>query len=213
MREFMDKVKLLEGDVVSLAQHKTDKAFGAYGDALAGLIGGELDFFSTGKFSPFAKSYIESGFDPKFAPEIMITVYFRDMKMTPEARALLVTFKKPWKVQRVSFSKDYKGHKEGPWADRTISWDEAKEIWSQVENSPYGAYCQSRSGMRTAHKENYDERGVGFSLIVGGQDGRRGDKYGNDTREEHHIIDDQKDFEEVSHMFALIARARMAAVK
>jgi hypothetical protein len=39
-------------------------------------------------------------------------------------------------------------------------------------------------------------------------DGRRGDKYGNNYREEYHIIDDDADMKEVSHMFALIQRAK-----
>lgn len=216
MRDLIDSIKkLFEGEVVDLKQHKTDKAFGSYADAIGGLIQGEKDFFSQGKFSPFAKSYIESGFDPKFAPVIGVTVMFRDFKVNPQARALLNQMAKErpkWQIHRQKYHKEFTGTKQGPYCMLDgISIEQARSLFENRENSPYGAYCPSRSGFRTSSVENWNEDGIGFNITVGGQDGRRGDKYGNATREEYHIIDNEKDMAEVSHMFALIRRARMVA--
>ncbi len=217
----MDLLKLLEGDVVSLQGHKTDKAMTGYVDAIQGILNGEQNFFKQGKFTPFAQSYIASGFNPECAPEILIDVNFRDYRPSPAARELIAELKaKRWPYNAAT--RWAKGHRPkenpdqqpmGPWFRKVLDLNTAKELFASREGSPFGAYQPSRSGLRTAHLNNWDERGVGFNISVGGRDGRRGDKYGNDYREEHHIIDDEKDMKEVSDTYAMIQRARLAIHK
>lgn len=211
MRRFIDIIA--EGEVIDLKQHKTQKAFGDYATAVQGIYAAEADFFARGKFSPFAHSYIESGFKEEFRPQVGLMVYFRDYRLTPVARELLtrLTKERPkWDIRRTKYHQDYQGTKSGPVAHLDdISLERAREIWANRNESEFGAYCPSRSGFRTVCKENWDENGVGFSMLVGGQDGRRGDKYGNATREEWHIIDNDEEMKEVVDMFAIIRRARM----
>lgn len=220
MREFINiiRIALREGEVVDMKAHKFGKAVDGYGDAIQGIVGAERDFFSTGKFAPFAKTYIDSGFDPKMAPTIELEVGLRDERPSAEARALLAQLRAE-RFKMVAATKRAKGtrpppnpdqHGLGAFGTKLLTISEARDIFAGRENSPYGAYRRSRRGFRTDALNDWDARGAGFSIIVGGHDSRREDKYGSPTREEHHIIDDDKDMAEVSHMFALIARARMA---
>ncbi len=214
MRKWIDIIT--EGEVVSLSKHKTDKAMNAYADALRPLFKSEADFFQAGyKFMPFAKAYIESGFDSEMAPEFSIGVTFRDFKLTPHARELLNTMKRPWDVRRTKYAKVFpKEQREGPYADKNISFEEARSIWESRNNSPYGAYQPSRSGFRTSSQDIFDENGLGFNLTVGGFDDRReGEFSGQKFRQEYHVIDHDKDWSEVVNMMAAINRARVSSVK
>lgn len=60
--------------LVDLRQHKFAKAFGNDADEVSGMVQGEWGFFAGGKFGPFAKTYIDSNFDPKLQPTIELTV-------------------------------------------------------------------------------------------------------------------------------------------
>ncbi len=104
-------------------------------------------------------------------------------------------------------------HGYGGFADKEIDLPTARQLFANREHSSFGAYQPSRYGMGYNHQNVWDSRGVGFYIMVGGHDNRRGDrKFGTDYREEFHIIDDDADMQEVAHMFALIQRAKMAAV-
>lgn len=220
MRDFIDLVKngLREGEVVDLSQHKKEKAFAGFADAVRGLYQGEKDFFSTGKFAPFAETFIKSGFDRKFAPKILLDVKFRDYRKSPEARALCDELRaQRFKIMAgEKWGKGYRPKENtnqdmmGGWAEKEISMQEARAVFADRENSQFGAYQPSRSGFRTTHLNVWDERGVGFSILAGGHESRRGDKYGNPYTEEYHIIDDDDDMKDLAQMFALIQRATMA---
>jgi hypothetical protein len=220
MRDLIDIVKLLvEGDVVSLGAHKTEKAMNSYADAIGGILQGEQAFFASGKFSPFAQSYIAHDFDKEYAPELILDVNFRDFRPAPDARQLIAELRKQ-KFQ-VTYTKWAKGHEPkenprqdplGPFARKVIDLNTAKELFAGREDSPLGAYQPSRSGLRTTHLNNWDDRGIGFNISCGGYDGRRGDKYGNPERQEYHIIDDDKDMKEVSDTYAMIRRAHVKSV-
>jgi hypothetical protein len=221
MRQFIDIITALnEGEVVDLGQHKQDKAISGYRNAMQGIYNSESEFFASGKFAPFAKTYIDSGFNAEFAPIIELRIRFRDDRPMPTVRAL----KQELRQQRFKISAAHtwaKGYKPkantqqdhwGGWADKTITMPVARDLFANRAHSAFGAYQPSRSGFRTDHKNLWDERGVGFNIVVGGHDSRRGER-GYATREEHHVIDDENDMQEVSQMFALIQRARMAIVR
>ena len=206
---------LLDGEVVSLSQHKTNKNFGDYVDAVQQIYKGEADFFTEGKFLPFSKAYIDSGYDPDYAPVFSLDVSFRDEKRTPRAREVLATMTgKSWDIQRTKYEASYpKEHRSGPYAVKQISFEEARTIWNSRDHSPYGAYQPSKSGFRSARIDNYDKDGMGFCLMVGGKDYRRSGKYASEPhREEYHIIDNQKDWQEVADMMASIVRARTVRI-
>lgn len=197
--------KLTEGDVVSLGAHKVDKAVGEYTNALQGIYKGESDFFKSGKFLPFAESYIKSGFNKDFAPQIIVDVNFRDVRLNPAARELVKALRgQRFKIQPAS------GHAP-PFARKTVDLNTAKALFAEREQSPIGAYQPSRSGFRTAYQEHWNDAGVGFNISVGGMDSRRGER-GNNYREEYHIIDDDKDMAEVAQTYALIQRAKIKGV-
>jgi hypothetical protein len=205
-----------EGDVVSLGAHKVKKAGDEYASAIQSIIAGEGAFFKEGKFLPFAETYIRTG---KGFPEIIMDVSVRsvaDMRARPELKEFMKELRlRGFKVEQTKYHKSCTmsaTERQGPWARKSLGLDDLRQIWGSREHSPYGAYQESRSGFRTAHKDSFDERGVGFNICVGGIDSRRGDKYGNADREEHHIIDNDADFKEVMDMFALINRARMKSV-
>ena len=220
MRDIIDLVsKLIEGEVVDLRQHKTDRAINDYVGAIGDIIKGEADFFAGGKFSCFAASYIESGFDKEYEPEILLDVSFLDFRPSPEAKELLLQLKaQRFEIVRTKWAKGYQPkenpdkNRMGPFARKVIDLNTAKQIFAQREHSEFGAYQPSRSGFRTTHHNLWDDRGVGFNINVGGMDNRRGDKYGNKHRQEYHIIDDDKDMKEVSDTFAAIQRAKIKGV-
>lgn len=217
MREFIDIIELMEGDVINLQSHKTEKAVDDYVNVIRDMYKGEKDFFAGGKFVPFAQSYIDSQFDPKFKPWIEITVHARDYKLSPEVKALFVGLRAQ-RFKYESATKWAKGYRPkagtvnyalGPWATKQIDFNTARELFANREHSPYGVYQKSSSGFRSTYEYTWNEFGVGFNIVVGGYDSRRGEY----PREEYHIIDDDKDMKEVSEMFAMINRARIALVK
>jgi hypothetical protein len=222
MGKFLDDVvkNLLEGDVVSLSQHKTDKAFNNYASALGGIVQGERNFFATGKFMPFAKSYIESGFEPETRPQIFLNVSARDPRPSQEAKLLISELRKngfkyepPIKWAKGAYQGNPNQDPHGAWLHKEIDLNTAKKWFAQRDNLPFGAYQPSRSGMRTSHQNNWNDHGLGFNITVMGMDNRRGDKYGNPYRQEEHIIDDEKDMKEVSDMFAAIQRSNIKSVE
>ena len=100
----------------------------------------------------------------------------------------------------------------GPEFTIPIDLHEARALFAGRADSPFGAYQRSALGYRTAHVRAWDARGIGFSILGGGYDGRRGGDYGASARQERHIIDDEDDMAEIAHAFALIERAKMRAV-
>lgn len=204
MRDLIDIVEGVFPDdkIVDLRQHKLGRASGAYANNVQGIFSDERAFFASGKFAPFAKTYLDNDSDPKLLPTIELDVQFRDFRLGLEARHLLTDLRAR-KFKIISLKPN------GPLATKLIDSATARSLFSDREHSVYGAYQPSRHGFRTSRVETYDARGVGFALIVGGYDGRRGDNRGNPIREEHHVIDDDADMREVSQMFALIQRARM----
>jgi hypothetical protein len=220
MRDWIDIVKVLtEGDVVSLSGHKMDKAVDQYARVIQGIYASEQAFFKDGKFLPFAESYIRSNFAADHALEILVDVNFRDLKLAPETKMLIKDLRgQGFKITRIPWARDH-APKENPrgdcqwgYARKVVDINTAKQLFASRENSPLGAYQPSANGMRTVHKNIWDDRGVGFNITVGGQDCRRGDKYGNSCREEYHIVDDDKDMSEAAQAFALIQRAKIKGV-
>lgn len=225
MRDLIDIIQnanqLGEGEIVDLRQHKTDRVMGDYLDAIQGLVNSEADFFFSGKFAPFAKSYIDNQFDPKFAPQLSLDIKFRDPRPNEFVRALkqelrASRFKIEAPVKWAKGARPMENTNEdqwGGWATKAISLEDARRLFDGRETSHFGAYQPSRMGFRTSHQNIWDKNGVGFSLTCAGFDGRRDDKYGNPERHEEHIIDNDADMQEISHMFALIRRAKMISVK
>lgn len=208
-----------EGDVVDLKQVKTDRAFGDYADAIGGIVQGEKNFFATGKFMPFAQSYIQSGFEPSYKPEIHLNVTARDQRPSQEARLIIQELRKngfkyepATKWAKGAYNGNPHNDPHGPWMYKVIDLNTAKKYFAERNNLPFGAYQPSRSGMRTSHVNNWNEHGLGFNLTVMGMDHRRGDKYSNPHRQEEHIIDDEKDMKEVSDAYAAIQRSGMKSV-
>lgn len=202
--------EIIEGEVVDLGAHRFGRAVDEYSSTIQQIVKSSADHFGKGtKFIPFAQSYIESGYDREYLPEFFIDVQFRDYRPAPEARAVLDEMKKQrWEIIRTKYSKDYQVTKEGPLARKdNLSFDEVRAIWENRENSKYGAYQKSRHGFRSSRLDTYDERGLGFSLLVMGLDARR-EQYGKPS-EEYHIIDDEQDWAEVVEMMALIRRSKI----
>lgn len=208
-------------NVTSLKDHKVQKAFDAYATAINGLVAGERDFFAAGKFAPFAEAYLESGRDRTTAPLIEVMVKFRDYRPSAEARALkdglrrkgftihaALTWAKGCRPKAGSTE-----HRLGGHATKTIEVAEAKAIFGARAQSPYGAYQESQNGFRDRTHDVWDDRGIGFSLICSGYDGRRPDKYGNPARFETHVVDSDADMAELSEAFALIRRSQIEAVR
>jgi len=203
-------------NVTDLKSYRFAKAADTYGNAIGAIYRSEKDFFSTGKFAPFADSYIDSGFDDEYRPVFHVMVDFRHLKPSAEAEALLRRLKSDrFKIHQQKFGREYlaeirrKGPDDpgcyGPHASAEISFEEAMGIFSVRHEGRLGTYQPSRSGFRTVHKDNWDSRGVGFRIVVCGHDARR-------NRFEEHIIDDQRDMDEVSGMMSRI-HAAMAPEK
>lgn len=206
-------------NVVSLKSHQFKKAIQSYAVAINSIIQSEAAFFSQGKFLPFASSYIESNFKPDFCPELFMDVCFRDYIPKGEAKEFLASLKKSgFEIIHIKYAKgcapktNPENRRLGPIARKVLSYAEGRELFSNREHSPYGAYQPSQSGFRSTCIENWDSRGVGFHLRLGGEDNRRGDKYRNPTRYEDHIIDNDKDMQEVADMYAMIQRSKIKSV-
>lgn len=222
MRDIIDivgKLLLNEADVVDLKQHRTNKVVGDYAGAIGGIIQGEKNFYATGKFMPFAQSFIESDFNSEYRPTITMRVYFRDPTLSPDARALRDTLRKKGfkyhpatKWVKGSYPGNPNQQAHGPFLEKDIDLNTAKLLFAERNSSPFGAYQPSRLGMGHDSQNIWDDRGAGFNIFVGGMDARRGDKYGNAHREEHHVIDDDKDMKEVADTFAAIQRSHVRAV-
>lgn len=214
---------IIEGDVVDLSAHKFKKAADSYVDALRGMFSSEREFFATGKFLPFAKTYIDHKLDLKYRPRIVLTVNFRDSSQLKERKPEANQFIRVLRSEGFKIVPESKLHKDfsragdmesalGPFGEKTLTVDEARAAFASRENSPYGVYQPSEAGFRASFKHLWDSRGIGFNITVEGYDSRRGDKYGNPMRHEAHVIDNDKDMAEVVEMYALINRAMIGAV-
>ena len=199
-------------NVTDLKSYKFGKAAESYSQAIGAIVRSEKEFFSAAKFAPFADAYIESGFDEEYRPAFHVMVDFRHYKPSDEAEALLRRLKSDrFEIHRQKFGREYRAEVRrkpldatgsyGPHASAEISFDEARGIFSVRHEGRLGAYQPSMSGFRTVHKEFWDERGVGFRIVVYGHDQRR-------NRFEEHIIDDDRDMAEVATMMARIQAAQ-----
>ena len=199
-------------NVTDLRSYKFGKAAESYAQSVGAVFRSEKEFFSTAKFAPFADAYVESGFDEEYRPVFHIQIDFRHYKPSEEAQALLRRLKSDrFEVKTQKFAKEYRAEVRrkpldapgsyGPYASAEISFEEARGIFAARDEGRLGAYQPSRSGFRTSCQENWDERGVGFRIIVCGHDIRR-------SRFEEHIIDDDRDMAEVATMMAHIQAAR-----
>lgn len=195
---------IIEGDVVDFGKAKFNKGFERYSGVIKSLHQREAEFFNGGKFLSFAKTFINHEYDPKFAPEIYLSVMFRDYKMSPNAALLKKNLRKSGFSMTGRYKPDW-----GGMAEKKITLETARKLFSERNDSIYGNYLKSSSGFRTRYDDNHNEDGIGFHISVAGYDDRIGDKYGNSYRYEVHIIDDEDDMAEVVNMFALIKRSQM----
>lgn len=202
--------------ITDLKSHRAGKTTASYLGAVSGLIQSEKSFFSKAKFLPFADALISRDFAEDFRPRFFVLVDFRHFKPTDEAMALLRRLKSDrFDIQAQKFGGKYLAEVKrkgpdadgsyGPQASAEVTFEEARGIFSGRETGKLGAYQPSSSGFRTAFRENWDHRGVGFRVVVSGRDDRR-------DRFEEHIIDDQRDMDEISSMMARI-NAAMAATR
>jgi hypothetical protein len=107
--------------------------------------------------------------------------------------------------------KYHKGDKwHGPWARREgADFDFCRELFHNRASSEFGAYQTSRLGFGETYKPIYDERGLGFHITVTGYDNRSKGKYADqEFRDVGHIIDSDRDWQEVADMMAMIQRAQ-----
>lgn len=211
LRRWIDLV--CEGDIVSLGQHRWNKAAQNYADSLRDMVASERAFYAN-KFLPLATSFIESGFDPSFAPEFLIDVSFGGVEnMTPEIRELGQSLRaKGFKnLHSARVNRNGKRVRDLPYFRKKISFEEARRYFEQQKDGYLGAYQPSALGYGERTNEVYDNRGIGFSITMGGQDSRRG-KYGKPYHEAYHVIDNEADMAEVGEAMALIKRARFKSV-
>jgi hypothetical protein len=209
---------LMTSDVTDLGKYKFGKAVDSYADAIGGIYQSERDFFRGGKFLPYADAYIESGFDNEYRPTFHVLIDFRDYKPSEEAQSLLRRLKSDrFEIRKTKYAREYlaeikkkgKDHNDsfGPLATAELFWfEEVQGIFAGRDSGKFGAYQPSAGGFRTVSQKNWDERGVGFSIHVCGNDHRR-------NKFEEHIIDNQADMDEVAAMMARInvAQSRPAA--
>lgn len=199
-------------NVTDLKSYKFGKAVDGYVAAIGGLFQSEKEFFKAGKFAPFADAYIESGFDEQFCPRFHVSIDFRDYKPSEEAQSLLRRLKSDrFQIEKRKFARAYlaevrkKGADPrdsfGPIASAEVWFDEAQGVFAARNSGKLGAYQPSAGGFRTVCHKNWDERGVGFNIVVCGNDHRR-------SRFEEHIIDDETDMGEVVTMMARIRAAQ-----
>lgn len=201
MRDWINIVT--EGEVVSMGQHKFNKAAGEYTSALQDIIAQMAARYSDGKFIPIATTYIESGFNPEYKPIFYVDV---DVSVEKAKRgSLAVAF-----LRGLRGFKYHKGDKwTGPWARLTnADYEFARQLFANRESGEYGAYQPSRLGFGETYQPRYDERGLGFHITVTGYDNRSKGKYADqEFRDVGHVIDNDKDWQEVADMMAMIQRA------
>jgi hypothetical protein len=195
-------------NVTDLKSYKFAKAADTFVGAVGGIYRSEKAFFETGKFLPFADAYAESGFDEEYRPRFHVSIDFRDYKPSDEAQALLRRLKTDrFEIEKRRFAREYlaevrkKGadHRDsfGPVASAEVGFEEARGVFAVRNSGKLGAYQPSAGGFRTVCEKNWDERGVGFNIVVCGNDHRR-------NRFEEHIIDNEADMDEVVTMMAQI---------
>lgn len=194
--------------VTDLKSYRFGKAVDSYIGSVGSIYQSEQDFFRTGKFLPFADSYIDSGWDEEYRPAFHILVDFRHYKPSEEAEALLRRLKSDrFEIIKQKFGREYRAEIRrkpldapgcyGPHASAEVTFEEARGIFSVREEGKLGAYQPSRGGFRTTCQENWDDRGVGFRIVVCGHDARR-------NRFEEHIVDNQSDMDEIVSMMSRI---------
>lgn len=193
--------------VTDLRSYKFGKTMDTFMGAVGGIYRSEKAFFETGKFLPFADAYVESGFDEEYRPRFHVSIDFRDYKPSEDAQALLRRLKSDrFEIDKRKFARAYLAEirrspdareSYGPLASTELSFEEARGIWAARTSGKFGAYQPSSGGFRTVCKKNWDERGVGFNIVVCGNDHRR-------NKFEEHIIDDEADMAEVVTMMASI---------
>ncbi len=202
----------MTSDVTDLGKYKFGKAVESYADAIGGLYRSERDFFRSGKFLPYADAFIESGFDREYQPTFHVLISFRDLVPNEDATKLLVRLKSDrFEIRTTKYGREYRAeirkkgtdHNDafGPVATAELGFNEAQGIFAGRQSGKFGAYQPSSGGFRTVCQRNWDERGVGFSIHVCGNDHRR-------NKWEEHIIDDQGDMDEIAAMMARVNAAR-----
>lgn len=203
-------------DVVDLRQHRSEAAVGRYLAEVGHIVAGEAALFGQAKFTPFARSFIESGFAREMEPVIALVVRFRDDVLARPERTFTA------RLRRYGFAyapglRWAKGRRpnanpnQDPWGpelEKRVDLAVARGLFDGRENSEFGAYQRSSLGFRTAHVREWNDRGIGYSIVVGGHDDRRGR-----LAVEHHIVDDNRDMAELAHMAALIERAQFTSAR
>jgi hypothetical protein len=199
-------------DVTDLKSYKFGKSVDIFMGAVGGIYGSEKALFETGKFLPFAEAYAESGFDEEYRPRFHVSIDFRDYKPSEDAQALLRRLKSDrFEIEKRRFARSYLAEVRkngadprdsfGPVASAEVSFEEARGVFAARDSGKLGAYQPSAGGFRTVCVKNWDDRGVGFNIVVCGNDHRR-------NRFEEHIIDDDADWQEIATMMAHISAAR-----
>jgi hypothetical protein len=203
----------MTSNVTDLNTYKFQKSADAFAEAADNVFKSESDYFKQGKFSQFADSYIESEFDDELRPVFHVMIDFRDYTPSEEAQSLLRRLKSDrFEIQQQRLSKQYLARLRrdgfdpresyGPFASAEVSFEEAMGMFSARGSGRFGAYQTSINGYRISSQKIWDDRGVGFHIIVCGKDHRR-------NRFEEHIIDNDTDMAEVITMMSRIRAARM----
>lgn len=198
--------------VTDLGKYKFGKAVESYADAIGDIYRSEREFFRGGKFLPYADAFIESGFDREYRPTFHVVISFRDLVPNEDAKDLLRRLKSDrFEIRDIKYGRKYRAeirkkgtdHNDayGPVATAELGFNETQGIFAGRQCGRFGAYQPSSAGYRTVCQRYWDERGVGFSLHVCGNDHRR-------NRWEEHIIDDQADMDEIAAMMARINAAQ-----
>lgn len=184
-------LKSITENVVDMKQFKQEKSISKHKDQLDNVYASEANFFSQGKFLPFARAYVNSGFNKNYKPKYFIEITFRER--SDATKPILKSLRdQKFKVRPIK--------NDTPDVHKYLTIDEVRSLFENRNNSPYGAYQPSRNGFRSSRQENWNEQGMGFSLFCIGMDDRK-------NREEYHIIDDEEDMKEVADMEAFIRRS------
>lgn len=193
---------ITESEVVSLGQHRVEKAMDGYVSTMRDIIQNMADGYSEGKFMPIAITYIESGFDPEYKPIFYIDVDAKVERATRGSEAIAF-------LRSLRGFKYHKGDKwTGPWARMTnASYDLVRRLFTTRSSGEYGTYQPSRLGFGETYQPLYDDRGVGFHISVSGYDNRYDGKHSK-YRDVGHVIDNDEDWQEVASMMAAIQRAQ-----
>lgn len=208
-------------DIVDLQRRRVEAALASYADAVDAIFSGEAAFFTEAKFTPFARSYIASDFAPELEPRILLAVRVRDDRPGAEARHLIARLKRQGFSYRPGLmwakgARPKSNPNQDPWGpelEREITLEAARALFAERDKADLGRYQRSAYGFRATHRRDWDEHGVGFSIVVQGHDDRRRDAYGHATTQESHIVDSEDDLAELVDMAALIARAKIDVVE